>query len=168
MLSGDRPHPVTFLNHKSFYDNWGFSSGEATKLVGWGAASVVKCKEKMPIVIHPLGVAFTGGKGRLIVNSRYANLFMKLLPFRYERLRDILGFTKQDFFMSNWDLKSGYYHVPIHPKYRKYFGIKIGDTVLHSSTSSSLGTPRRAMCSQKSCRSPASSSKRQLSRSPIM
>jgi hypothetical protein len=32
--------------------------------------------------------------------------------------------------MSNWDLKSGYYHLPIHPNYRKYFGVQIGETVL--------------------------------------
>jgi hypothetical protein len=83
----------------------------------------------MPIIIHPLGVATTGGNDRLILNSRYANLFMKLLAFRYERLRDILGFMKGGFFMSNWDLKSGYYHVPIHPQYRKYFGFKVGNQV---------------------------------------
>jgi hypothetical protein len=41
-----------------------------------------------------------------------------------------LGFTKEGFFMANWDLKSGYYHVLLHPKYRKYFGIQIGQTVL--------------------------------------
>jgi hypothetical protein len=83
----------------------------------------------MPVIIHPLVVATTGGKQRLILNARYANLFMKALPFRYERLRDILGFTKACYFMSNRDLKSGYYHVLIHPKYRKYFGFKVGDQV---------------------------------------
>jgi hypothetical protein len=29
--------------------------------------------------------------------------------------------------MVTWDLKAGYYHVPIHPAYRKYFGFKIGN-----------------------------------------
>jgi hypothetical protein len=54
-----------------------------------------------PQVIHPLAVAFTGGKGRLIVTARYANLFMRLLAYRYKRLRDILAFTKEGYFMSN-------------------------------------------------------------------
>jgi hypothetical protein len=130
MLSGDRPHPIIFDNHKSFYDNWEFAIGEATKFVLSSAASGVGEGDKMPLVILPLGVAFTGGKGRLIVNGRYCNLFMKQLPFRYEWLRDILGFTKGRFFMSNWDLKSGYYHVPLHPDFRKYFGVRIGSTVL--------------------------------------
>jgi hypothetical protein len=127
MLLGNEPHRVSFDNHKSFYDNWEFGSGEVNKLVLWSAASRILDGEEMPWVIHPLGVATTGGKQRLILNSRYANLFMKALPFHYERLRDILGFTMAFSFMSNWDLKSGYYHVLIHPKYRKYFGCKVGD-----------------------------------------
>lgn len=32
--------------------------------------------------------------------------------------------------MSNWALKSGYYHVLLHPKFRKYFGVRIESTVL--------------------------------------
>jgi hypothetical protein len=116
MLLGNKPHPVVFDNHKSFDDKWDFSSAAVNKLVLWSAASRIKEGEKMPIIIHPLGVATTGGTDRLILNSRYANLFMKLLAFRYERLRDLLGFIKRGFFMSNWDMKSGYYHVPLHPK----------------------------------------------------
>jgi hypothetical protein len=64
------------------------------------------------------------------VNARYCNLFMKLLAFRYERLQDVLAFTKEGFFMANWDLKSGYYHVLLHPEARKYFGVQIGQMVL--------------------------------------
>jgi hypothetical protein len=41
----------------------------------------VKEGEEMPLIIHPFGVAFTWGKGRLIVIARYCNLFMKLLAF---------------------------------------------------------------------------------------
>jgi hypothetical protein len=86
MLLGTRPHPVKFANHKSFYDNWEFAMGKVNKLVLWSAATIVGEGEEMPEIIHPLGVAFTGGKGRRIVNARYCNLFMKLSPFRYERL----------------------------------------------------------------------------------
>lgn len=55
---------------------------------------------------------------------------MKLFPFKYERLRDILTFLVREGFISSWDLKSGYFHVVIHPKYRTYFGFKIGDAYL--------------------------------------
>jgi hypothetical protein len=74
MLSGEKPHPIKSDNHKSFYDNWDFSIGEVNKLILWAAASIVLDGEKMPKIIHPLGVAFMGGKGRLIVNLRYCNL----------------------------------------------------------------------------------------------
>jgi hypothetical protein len=72
------------------------------------------------------GVVDSAGKDRLILNGRYLNLFLEALPFRYEKLRDVLAFTKPGSFLATWDLKSGYYHVPIHPDYRKYFGFKIG------------------------------------------
>lgn len=101
LLSGNTPHPIVFDNHKSFYDKWEFGSGEVNKLVLWSAATRIKEGDEMPLIIHPLGVATTGGKDRLILNSRYANLFMKLLRFRYERLRDILGFTKGVYFVAN-------------------------------------------------------------------
>jgi hypothetical protein len=107
MLSEQFPHPVDFDNHKSFYDNLEFALGKVLKLALWAAASMVKEGEEMPPIIHTLGVAFTCGKERLIVNARYCNLFMRLLLFRYERLQFILGFTKEGYFMANWDLKFG-------------------------------------------------------------
>jgi hypothetical protein len=130
MLTGHRPHPISFPNHKSFYDNLEFTFEEASELVLWSAATIWREGMEKPLVIHPLGVAFTGGKGRLIVNARYANMFMRLLAFRYERLRDILAFTNEGYFMFNWDLKSGYYHVLLHSDYRKYFGIQIENIIL--------------------------------------
>lgn len=83
------------------------------------------------MVINPLGVALTAWKRRLICNNRYPKLFLEALLFRYERLRDVLAFTKERGFMSTWDLKAGYYHVLIHPRYMKYFGFRVGDLVFH-------------------------------------
>jgi hypothetical protein len=65
-------------------------------------------------VIHPMGVVDSAGKDRLIMNGMYLNLFLEALPFKYEKLRDILGFIKEGSFMASWDLKSGYFHLPIH------------------------------------------------------
>ncbi|GAQ80066.1 putative DNA/RNA polymerases [Klebsormidium nitens] len=48
------------------------------------------------------------------------------IPFQYDKLRDVLVFTFPGSFMVTGDLKSGYFHVPIHPAYWKYFGFKIG------------------------------------------
>jgi hypothetical protein len=61
----------------------------------------------------------------------YPNLFLEALPFRYERLRDVLSFTQQGSYMATWDLKSGYFHVPIHPSAWGYFGFQIGGVTFY-------------------------------------
>jgi hypothetical protein len=125
MLSGRTPHRVEFSNHQSLYIKWEFSQEQVAKLVETDAAGIWE-EADPPKVINPMGVADSAGKDRLICNMKYPNLFLEALPFRYERLRDILGFTKQGSYIATWDLKSGYYHVPIHPEFEKYFGFKIG------------------------------------------
>ncbi|GAQ93310.1 putative DNA/RNA polymerases [Klebsormidium nitens] len=65
----------------------------------------------------------------MFLNARYVNLFLAELPFQYQRLRDVLVFITQDSFMSTWDLKSGYYHVFLHPSFRKYMGFQVGQLV---------------------------------------
>lgn len=136
LLEGKLPHKVEFANHRSFYTNWGFSKGEIEKLVVWGAASIWEDPKEGPVVISPLRVADSAGKQRLIINEKYVNLFLDDLPFQYERLRDILAFTEEGSYMATWDLKSGYFHVPIHPRFRKY-----------RSRSELAGLPSRSMCS---------------------
>jgi hypothetical protein len=125
MLSGKFPHRVEFANHQSLYTHWSFAKGEVRKLVLWTAASIIYDPEEA-LVINPMGVVESAGKFRLICNARYINLFLQSLPFKYQKLRDILAFTEEGSFMVTWDLKSGYFHVPIHPKYRKYFAFRIG------------------------------------------
>lgn len=108
---GDRPHKVAFRNHQSFYRHWDFASNEILKLLKWGAVSLIEESEEELDVISPLGVVDQDGKWRMFPNARYVNLFLKELPFKYQRLRDILSFVRKDSFISTWDLKSGYYHV---------------------------------------------------------
>jgi hypothetical protein len=125
LLRGKLPHQVDFQNHRSLYRKWGFSSEQIVKLLEADAAGIWD-KPEPPVVIHPMGVVDSAGKDRMIVNGRYLNLFLEALPFRYERLRDVLTFTKQGSFMATWDLKSGYFHLPIHKDFQKYFGFKVG------------------------------------------
>jgi hypothetical protein len=130
MLSGKYPHPVQFQNHKSLYTNWPFSNDQIQKLVQYGAVGIWTEKEP-PLIVNPMGVVVSGGKERLICNDRYINLFLEALPFQYKRLRDILAFTKKGFFMATWDLKPGYFHVPIHQDFWKYFGFKVGNITFY-------------------------------------
>jgi hypothetical protein len=44
---------------------------------------------------------------------------------------NILAFTKKGSFMATWDLKSGYFHIPIHKSFRKYFCFKVGKIVFY-------------------------------------
>jgi hypothetical protein len=124
-LATKYPGRVEFENHQSLYTNWGFSSEQIQKLVLFGAAGIWEESEPS-IVINPLRVVISAGKERLIVNARVLNAFLRALSFRYQKLRDILAFTERGSFMATWDLKSGYFHVPIHPAFRKYFAFKVG------------------------------------------
>jgi hypothetical protein len=126
-LGKQYPDRVELKNHRSFYVHWDFASGEVANLFTVSAATLLPIGAEKPVLVHPFGVADTAGKQRLICDARALNMFLQNFPFQYEKLRDVLSYTKAGFFMVTWDLKSGYYHVPIHPAYRKYFGFKIGD-----------------------------------------
>lgn len=130
MLMRIRPHKVEFQNHQSFYQNWEFSADQVEKLVEWGAAGIWEGPEP-PEVINPMGVVESAGKLCLICNNMYINLFLEALPFRYERLRDILSSIDQGSYMATWDLKSEYFHVSIHPDSWKYFCFRVGGVVFY-------------------------------------
>jgi hypothetical protein len=113
------------------YEHWDFVVGAVKKLVVSGTAHLYGRAEGKPKVVNPLGVALNGATKRLVLNGMYPNAFMKQLPFKYKRLRDVLTFLKRGGYVASWGLKSGYFHVLIHPKYRTYFGFKVGDAYLH-------------------------------------
>jgi hypothetical protein len=129
-LAGRFPQRIEFQNHKSLYRKWDFSSEQIFKLVQTGAAGIWD-RPELPVIIHPMEVVDSAGKDRMIVNGRCLNLFLEQLPFRYERLRDILAFTSQESFLATWDLKSRYFHVPIHKDYWKYFCFKVGSIIFY-------------------------------------
>jgi hypothetical protein len=91
MLEGKYPHRFEFAKHQSLYEMWDFASDQTFKLVQYGAAGIWTEKE-YPIVINPMGAVESAGKDRLICNDRYLNLFLEALPFKYEKLRDLLAF----------------------------------------------------------------------------
>jgi hypothetical protein len=131
LLWGVLPHEIELKNHQSVYKHWPFAVDAVEKLVITNTAYLYGRSEGKPKVVNPLGVALNADKERLVLNGMYINAFMKLFPFKYEKLRDILTFLVKGGFISSWDLKSGYFHVLIPPKYRPYFGFKIGDAYLH-------------------------------------
>lgn len=92
---GTPPHKIEFRNHRSFYEHWDFSVGVVEKLDISGTAHLYGPTEGKPKVINPLGVALNGTSERLVLNGMYINSFMKQMPFKYDRLQDILTLPDQ-------------------------------------------------------------------------
>jgi hypothetical protein len=130
-LKGELSHEIAFKNHKFFYDHWPFSVDAVEKLVVTGAAHLYSPSEGRPKIVNPLAVALNTDKERLVLNGMYHNAFMQQLPFKYERLRDILTFLKNGGYIASWDLKSNYFHVLFHPRFRTYIESQVGDAYLH-------------------------------------
>lgn len=124
-LSGEVPHPVQFPNHRSFYENAEFGIKTVGEMLVNSSVELFAPGQRKPKVVNPLGVVNLP-KGRLVLDAGYVNAFTKQHPFKYETLRDILTFLAANGFFSTWDFKAGYYHVLIHPRFRTYFGFKIG------------------------------------------
>jgi hypothetical protein len=91
-LMGTLPHKIEFQNHRSFYEHCDFSVRAMEKLVLSGTAHLYGRTEGRPNVVNPMGVALNGVSERLVLNGMYINAFMRQMPFKYERLRDILTF----------------------------------------------------------------------------
>ena len=81
--------------------------------------------KKVPHIVNPLSVSVrSSGKNRLILDCRYLNDFITDKRCKYEDWRVALEYVEKGGFMFNWDLKSGYHHIEMHPVYVKYLGFK--------------------------------------------
>jgi hypothetical protein len=129
-LAGQVPHPVEFPNHRSFFENSAFAIEAVGEMLVNSTVRLYEVGERRPKVVNPLGVANLP-KGRLVLDAGYVNSFTKHIPFKYETLREILSFLDSQGFFSTWDFKAGYYHVLIHPRFRTYFGFRIGKAYFH-------------------------------------
>lgn len=98
-LKGKRLGPVELKNHQSFYVHWDFASKEVINLFTVSAATLLPLGAERPVLVHLFGVASTAGKLRLICDARALNIFLKNLPFQYEKLRDVIAYTKAGYFM---------------------------------------------------------------------
>lgn len=88
-----------------------------------GAGHVSRSTEK-PVVVSPLNlVPKANGSPRLIHNLKRLNKFIARGP-KVKHL-EVLNLSKnfcQNTFFCKLDLKNGYYHIPLNPEHRKYFG----------------------------------------------
>ena len=86
---------------------------------------VVRVSER-PHVCSPLSVVSNSmGKFHLVLNLRYLNQYLHVLPFKYEDLCVAALLFEANKYLFKFDLKSGYHHVDIHPSH--LFGISVGN-----------------------------------------
>ena len=119
-LSGALPSPI--LPKASMPSKWclalDLAQGEVEGLLRSGAVKrwVEIGGGEEPRVVNPLGVAVraSDGKKRLVLDLRYANAFMKHMPFTFETLKHAREFVNEGSWMTVSDFKSGYHHVPMH------------------------------------------------------
>jgi hypothetical protein len=87
------------------------------------AAGAVRHTSIRPAVVSPLGVVpkpNSKDKFRLIVNMRYVNQAIVVPKFRMETLSSLADLLKSQDFMVSFDLKSGFWHIPLAPDAQQY------------------------------------------------
>ena len=75
----------------------------------------------IPVVVCPLEVE--PKKPRGIWDGRYVNEFCRDIPFTMDNAAKIAEVSWKDAYLFKIDHKSGYFHIPLHKKSRKFFGV---------------------------------------------
>lgn len=77
----------------------------------------------VPLCVSPIGcVSKKGGKLRLITDLRVVNSYSVTPKFRYEDISVLPQVVQKGDKLVTIDLKDGFFHVPVHPDFRKYLG----------------------------------------------
>ena len=66
---------------------------------------------------------------RAILNLKYLNDFVQYQHFKMESLLDVFKIIKPNAWMASVDIKDGFFTVPIHESYQKYFNFEWKDKV---------------------------------------
>lgn len=71
-------------------------------------------------VVIPLTVSVNiSGKKRLVLDLRHVNQFIEKQKIKFEGIKEAMYYAKKGKLMINFDSKSGYHHVDIHPVFQK-------------------------------------------------
>ena len=106
-------------NNKSARDNQPFVNQAISELLQTGAVTE---QFQIPYVVNPLTVAQNKNKKRLVIDLRYVNPHVWHDKQKFEEWKVALEYINQNDFTTNFDLKSGYHHVDVHPEFQKYLG----------------------------------------------
>jgi hypothetical protein len=87
-------------------------------------------KRAVEVLKHPVGPGFYSSiflvpkkepqKFRLVINLRPLNAYLIVKRFRMETSRTVTAALHQGDWVVSLDLKDAYFHIPIHPRFRRY------------------------------------------------
>ena len=111
---------VSTVKYKKFVDEAVF------QLLSAGAIQLVR---QCPKVVSPLGVVtkINSDKLRLIVNMRYVNKALVIPKFKMETLSSLEDLSKPFDFMVSFDLKLGFWHIPLAADAQPWVGFQWPD-----------------------------------------
>jgi hypothetical protein len=89
-----------------------------------------------PLVVNPMfavpKAVLTGQplQARPVIDCARSllNAAMFHQPMALPTIRDVIRSTRKGWFASKYDLKDGFFHVPVHPAWVDFFGIRLPDT----------------------------------------
>ena len=67
----------------------------------------------------------TSGEFRPVIDLSCLNRFLDIPTFRMETAERIRACLRPDFWVTSLDLQDAYFHIPVHPAYRKYLRFQI-------------------------------------------
>ena len=119
------PRFAEFENAPSASEHELFVSQSIQEMLEAGAITELPPGER-PTVVSPLGVVPKprSDKLRLIINMRHVNKHLAKKVFKNEGLKDLGDIIYPGDSLLQYDLTSGYYHVPLRHSSRTYFGLK--------------------------------------------
>ena len=112
------PPPIEVKNNKSSLRHKDFVGEALEELENQG---LIKRVHEKPHCVNPLTVS-DKGKLRLVLDLRHMNNYITPKKFRYEDLKMLAEIIEKGDFFVNFDLKSGYHHIDIHPDHQTYLG----------------------------------------------
>jgi len=76
---------------------------------------------EVPYVCNPSTVA-EGSKLRLVLDLKHVNEYLNVQKFKYENLSAVVKLFEKDYYFGTFDLKDGYFHIPIAKEHYRYLG----------------------------------------------
>jgi hypothetical protein len=124
-FSGERPPEYYHANHPGAFE---YAPHVTAAVLSMMAAGVCALVDSRPWICSPLNMIpkTTPGKFRLLLDLRFLNTFLRKLKFKYESVRDAAFAFKENDYMFNIDMESGYWHLGMNQGDWKYLGFEWG------------------------------------------